>query len=227
MNRRNIKWGIGSGAVVIVVIGVGFAVTGHAFANSLLNGAWGIFQTQQAQLQSSNSKNVIGHIDGTAITQQQFDLFKNGQDLFAALGKRTQPTNKQIWSLLTREIVLETVTKQQGYTVTTAQAQKVTEALHQEFLQHLNSPVGSLTAQQFQHNLETALGISDSYYWGPYLVNAEKTQLAEVNFQSHWGIQYVKNHPSATRTEIETAWNNYLSSLAANASVTSPPSPGK
>ena len=226
MNGHNVKWGVGAGAVSVIILGAGLAVAGHAFANRILGGVWGAFQTQQAQLQSSGSKVVVGHIDGTTISKQQFDLFKNGQNLFSGLKKHVHSTNGYVWGFLVRQIVLETVTKQQGYGATDAEAQKVVAKLHQEYLQHLNSPIGSLTVQQFQHNLETALGISDSYYWGPYLVNAEKTQLAEVQFQDHWGNLYMKDHPGATRAGIETAWNSYLSSLVAHASVTAPPSPG-
>ncbi|MDQ0191563.1 hypothetical protein JI721_05915 [Alicyclobacillus cycloheptanicus] len=194
---------------VVIISGGGLAA-----ASSLLSS-----YTQNLR-SAAHANGIFEYINGTPVSNQEFDSFKAGQELVSELNHQSINEN-QIIQMFNRNQVLYQQAQKDGLIVSDQQAKNFALKV-QQTLEHPSKTVSQSNASQIIQILkaeEKGLGVSDQEYWTHIAPTFYKVDLSIGKLKQEFYTQYQTEHPGATYLQINNAWNRYGKMLLEKASI--------
>lgn len=193
----------------VILLGGGVAAAASFLSN----------YTQNLQ-SATHAQGVFEYVNGTPVSNEEFDSFKAGQELVAELNHQSFSETKTI-QMFNQQQVLYQQAQKEGLTVSTQQARTYAEQVRQT-LEHPSSAADKSNISQMMSILkaeEKGLGVSDQEYWTELAPMSYKMGLSIAKLKQEFYSKYQSEHQGATNLEIINAWNQYAERLLSQASI--------
>lgn len=170
---------------------------------------------------ASHAQGIFEYINGTPVTNEQFQSYKVGQKLVAQMTHHTLPSEAEIIHQFNLQQVVYQESQKEHFDVTDNQALDFSLKM-QQMIEHPPANANKTSLSQNEEILkaqEKGLGVTDKEYWTQVAPKAYKVAMSIGNLKSHFITTYQSSHPGASFQTAESAWNKYENQLLNDATT--------